>query len=50
MRGPRPGARTILRAIALAEGKLLGHPNYLTKKQMILLAKRWLELIKKSNA
>lgn len=33
-----PTLRTVLRAIALADGKLRGHPQYLTKRQMIALA------------
>ena len=39
-----PTAQTVLKAIAYADGKLRGHPDYLTKLQMIYLAKKILEL------
>lgn len=41
-----PSARTVILAIALADGVLKGHPAYLTKYQMITLCRKWLELNK----
>ncbi len=42
-----PSFRNVLRFIAGADGKLKGHPNYLTKYQMIRLAKEILKRRKK---
>jgi len=39
-----PTALTVIRAIALAGGKLKGSEYYLTKYQMIGLCQRWLKL------
>lgn len=41
-RKPRIAAITVLQAIALADGKLPGHEDYLTKMQMIALARAFL--------
>lgn len=41
-RKPRIAAITVLQAIALADGKLHGHEYYLTKYQMIALARAFL--------
>lgn len=37
-----PTALTMIRAIALADGKLKGHPDYLTKYEMIAICREWL--------
>lgn len=37
-----PSSTTVIRAIAASDGKLSGHPGYLTKLQMIELCKKWL--------
>lgn len=39
-----PTALTIIKAIALADGRLKGSPRYLTKYQMIRLCKNWLRM------
>lgn len=39
-----PTALTLIKAVAAADGKLKGHPRYLTKLQMITLCRRWLDL------
>ena len=41
-----PTFLTVIKAIALAEGKLKGHQYYLTKKQMIAIAKAVLKVRK----
>lgn len=41
-RKPRISAITVLTAIAAADGKLPGHDDYLTKLQMIALARAFL--------
>ncbi len=41
-RKPRIAAITVLAAIANADGKLPGHEDYLTKLQMIALARAFL--------
>lgn len=38
-----PSARTIIQAIALADGKLKGHELYLSKLQICALCKAWLK-------
>ncbi len=38
-----PTALTVIKAIALADGILLGGEGYLTKYQMIQLCKAWLD-------
>jgi hypothetical protein len=42
-------ATTIIKAIAASDGKLNGHPSYLTRLQMIRLCKAWLKLKGASN-
>ena len=41
-----PSAMTIIKKIALADGCLAGHPEYMTKYQIIGLAKAWLSVHK----
>jgi hypothetical protein len=37
-----PTAETIIKAIALAKGKLRGHEYFLTKTEIILVCEQWL--------
>jgi hypothetical protein len=39
----RPEAEVVIRAIALASGKLPGHEYFLTKSQMIQICRQWLK-------
>ena len=37
-----PAAETVIKAIALAKGKLRGHEYFLTKTEMIGICEQWL--------
>lgn len=44
-----PSALTVIKRIALADGCLSGHENYMTKLKMIKLAKLWLAAYRKGE-
>lgn len=43
----KPTALTIIKKISLADGKLKGHEDYMTKYEIIRLCKLWLKARRK---